>query len=209
MSLQPTDTSPTIPSFTSPPTTTSRHSLSLARLAHPMAVLLLYEKPTRLLVLTKTNSLSPSANLPSTSHPSPPAFHYPITCTADPLFDVDYKGEESWTADGSHIPVYLSANGECLRAARSKLFQHCSPPGLDPRSSVSSATRSIVEQISAPHLHWTRVVDFPETTTHAVNFGPPGWRGLVALVQLFFAVPNPLVRQWNSSHQHTVPPVPR
>ncbi|KAF9648674.1 fatty acid synthase [Thelephora ganbajun] len=73
-------------------------------------------------------------------------------------------GEELWKADELHIPVYHTADGSDLR------------------SSASSITRSITEQIFTLPLHWTKAIDFPETATHAIDFGPGGANGVGPIV---------------------------
>lgn len=54
-------------------------------------------------------------------------------------------------------------------------------PGSDLRSS-SSITRSVTEQIFTLPLHWTKAIDFPETATHAIDFGPGGANGVGPIV---------------------------
>ena len=66
----------------------------------------------------------------------------------------------------------------CLCDAYSDFFH----PGSDLRSSASSVTRSITEQIFTLPLHWTKAIDFPETTTHAIDFGPGGANGVGPIV---------------------------
>jgi len=43
-------------------------------------------------------------------------------------------------------------------------------------------TRPITEQIFTFPLHWTKVIDFSETTTHAIDFGPGGANGVGPIV---------------------------
>jgi malonyl CoA-acyl carrier protein transacylase len=47
---------------------------------------------------------------------------------------------------------------------------------------LSSITRSITEQIFTLPLHWTKAIDFPETATHAIDFGPGGANGVGPIV---------------------------
>ena len=42
----------------------------------------------------------------------------------------------------------------------------------------SSVTRSLCEQILTSPIHWTVATKFPETATHAVDFGPGGLSGI-------------------------------
>ena len=46
------------------------------------------------------------------------------------------------------------------------------------RELSSSITRSLCEQIFTSPIHWTKATDFPETTTHAIDFGPGGLSGI-------------------------------
>ena len=46
--------------------------------------------------------------------------------------------------------------------------------GSDMRDIKSSVTRSLCEQIFTSPIHWTKATNFPETATHAVDFGPGG-----------------------------------
>ena len=45
------------------------------------------------------------------------------------------------------------------------------------RNNKSFITRSLCEQIFTSPIHWTKATDFPETATHAVDFGPGGLSG--------------------------------
>ncbi|KAF8963371.1 hypothetical protein BDZ97DRAFT_2075857 [Flammula alnicola] len=46
------------------------------------------------------------------------------------------------------------------------------------RQLSSSVTRSLCEQIFTSPIHWTKAADFPETATHAIDFGPGGLSGI-------------------------------
>ena len=50
--------------------------------------------------------------------------------------------------------------------------------GSDLRESKSSITRELCDQIFTLALHWDRATNFPETATHAVDFGPGGLSGI-------------------------------
>ena len=50
--------------------------------------------------------------------------------------------------------------------------------GSDLREIKSSLTRSLCEQIFSLPIHWTKATDFPETATHAIDFGPGGLSGI-------------------------------
>ena len=111
-------------------------------------------------------------------------FHSPYLADAvDVLLNEDLKGEELWESDELQIPVYHTADGECVKSlvevySNFVVFL----PGSDLRSSASSITRSITEQIFTLPLHWTKAIDFPETATHAIDFGPGGANGVGPIV---------------------------
>jgi fatty acid synthase subunit alpha len=46
------------------------------------------------------------------------------------------------------------------------------------RSLSTSITRSLCEQVFTTPIHWAKATDFPETATHAVDFGPGGVNGI-------------------------------
>jgi fatty acid synthase subunit beta len=50
--------------------------------------------------------------------------------------------------------------------------------GLDLREHSGSITRSLCEQIFTSPIHWPKATDFPETATHAIDFGPGGLSGI-------------------------------
>lgn len=50
--------------------------------------------------------------------------------------------------------------------------------GSDLRSLTSSVTRSLCDQIFTAPIHWTKATNFPESATHAVDFGPGGASGI-------------------------------
>ena len=44
----------------------------------------------------------------------------------------------------------------------------------DMRELTSSVTRAFCDQIFTSPIHWTKATNFPETATHAIDFGPGG-----------------------------------
>lgn len=46
------------------------------------------------------------------------------------------------------------------------------------RKLTSSLTRSLCDQIFTSPIHWTKATNFPETATHALDFGPGGLSGI-------------------------------
>ena len=50
--------------------------------------------------------------------------------------------------------------------------------GADLRELSTSLTCSLGEQIFTSPLHWAKATNFPETATHAIDFGPGGLSGV-------------------------------
>lgn len=46
------------------------------------------------------------------------------------------------------------------------------------RALSTSITRSLCEQIFTSPIHWSKATNFPETATHAIDFGPGGLSGI-------------------------------
>ncbi|KAK0450204.1 fatty acid synthase [Armillaria borealis] len=72
----------------------------------------------------------------------------------------DLAGEELWTVEDLKVPVFNTEDGSDLRNLKTSL------------------TRSLCDQIFTAPIHWTKAVDFPETATHAIDFGPGGISGI-------------------------------
>ncbi|KAI0368773.1 fatty acid synthase [Pilatotrama ljubarskyi] len=72
----------------------------------------------------------------------------------------DLEGKELWTKEDLGIPVYHTENGSNLR------------------STEGSLTRALCDQIFTLPIHWSKATDFPETATHAIDFGPGGLSGI-------------------------------
>ncbi|KAG8889684.1 3-oxoacyl-[acyl-carrier-protein] synthase [Tulasnella sp. 332] len=81
----------------------------------------------------------------------------------DKLCKEDLKSVELWNAEELKIPVFNTESGE------------------DMRSSPTSITRSLCDQIFTSPIHWVKATDFPETATHAIDFGPGGPSGIGGL----------------------------
>ncbi|KZT29627.1 fatty acid synthase [Neolentinus lepideus HHB14362 ss-1] len=71
----------------------------------------------------------------------------------------DLACEELWKGEDLGIPVYHTEDGSDLRQS-------------------ASITRSLCEQIFTKPIHWTVATGFPETATHAIDFGPGGLSGI-------------------------------
>ncbi|KAF6759889.1 fatty acid synthetase alpha subunit [Ephemerocybe angulata] len=76
------------------------------------------------------------------------------------LIEDDLEGEELWQAKDLKIPVYNTEDGSDLRELS------------------TSITRSLCEQIFTSPIHWSKATNFPETATHAIDFGPGGASGI-------------------------------
>ena len=50
--------------------------------------------------------------------------------------------------------------------------------GSDMRNLKASLTRSLCEQIFTSPIYWTKATNFPESATHAIDFGPGGLSGI-------------------------------
>ena len=46
------------------------------------------------------------------------------------------------------------------------------------RQLKTSITRSLCDQIFTSPIHWSKATNFPETATHAIDFGPGGLSGI-------------------------------
>ncbi|KZT01368.1 fatty acid synthase [Laetiporus sulphureus 93-53] len=76
------------------------------------------------------------------------------------MCEEDLGGEELWTTEELGMAVYHTETGSDLR-------------GL-----TTSLTRSLCDQIFTLPLHWADATNFPETATHAIDFGPGGLSGI-------------------------------
>ncbi|KAJ7158521.1 fatty acid synthase [Mycena filopes] len=76
------------------------------------------------------------------------------------LIEEDLGGEELWQAADLTIPVFNTEDGADLRQL------------------PTSITRSLCEQIFTRPIHWSAATAFPESATHAVDFGPGGLSGI-------------------------------
>jgi hypothetical protein len=50
--------------------------------------------------------------------------------------------------------------------------------GSDLCNLKTSVTRSLCDQIFTSPIHWSKATDFPESATHAIDFGPGGLSGI-------------------------------
>ncbi|KAI0685962.1 fatty acid synthase [Cytidiella melzeri] len=77
---------------------------------------------------------------------------------ADKIYG-DMGGKELWTTADLTIPVYNTEDGSDMREAQGSL------------------TKLLCELIFTKPIHWTKACNFPETATHAIDFGPGGPSG--------------------------------
>lgn len=92
----------------------------------------------------------------------------------------DLGNEDLWDMDDLKIPVYKTDDGESLVSILARIYDVCDliVTGSDLRYVNSSLTRSLCEQIFTSSIHWTKATNFPETATHAIDFGPGGLSGI-------------------------------
>ncbi|TFK27788.1 fatty acid synthetase alpha subunit [Coprinopsis marcescibilis] len=76
------------------------------------------------------------------------------------LISEDLEDEEFWNAEDLKIPVYNTEDGSDLRQSTVPIVQ------------------SLYDQIFTLPIHWTKATNFPESTTHAIDFGPGGASGI-------------------------------
>ncbi|QRW18188.1 fatty acid synthase subunit beta [Rhizoctonia solani] len=86
--------------------------------------------------------------------------HYLDGATEKVLADL---GEELWDVKELGIAVYHTETGADLRELSTSL------------------TRSLCEQVFSLHIHWTKATAFPDSATHAIDFGPGGLSGIGSL----------------------------
>ncbi|KAJ7745730.1 fatty acid synthase [Mycena metata] len=80
--------------------------------------------------------------------------------STEKLMEEDLGGEELWKAGDLKIPVFNTEDGADLRQL------------------TTSITQSLCEQIFTKPIHWSAATNFPESATHAVDFGPGGLSGI-------------------------------
>jgi fatty acid synthase subunit alpha len=91
----------------------------------------------------------------------------------------DLGSKEAWTAKEFGIPLYNTEDGKrclfhCVGLVSPLLFVS----GLDTRQFLISTTHFLCDQIFTLPIQWFRSDQLPETTAHAVDFGPGGLSGV-------------------------------
>ncbi|KAJ7082184.1 hypothetical protein B0H15DRAFT_803293 [Mycena belliarum] len=79
----------------------------------------------------------------------------------DKVMEEDLGGVDLWKAEGLQIPVYNTEDAHRF-----------------PYQESTSITRSLCDQIFTQPIHWSATTNFPESATHAVDFGPGGLSGI-------------------------------
>ncbi|TIB03399.1 hypothetical protein E3P94_00662 [Wallemia ichthyophaga] len=93
-------------------------------------------------------------------------YHSPYLADAIPkVFDEDLAKEELWSPSDLKLAVYHTETGQDLRELSSGL------------------TKSLLIQIFTQPIYWTKATNFPESATHAIDFGPGGMSGIGPLTQ--------------------------
>ncbi|TFY79348.1 hypothetical protein EWM64_g4663 [Hericium alpestre] len=72
----------------------------------------------------------------------------------------DLKSEELWSPSDLVVSVYNTEDGSDMRELKTSL------------------TRSLCNQVFTQPIHWLKATDFPETATHAIDFGSGGISGI-------------------------------
>ncbi|KAG8961241.1 3-oxoacyl-[acyl-carrier-protein] synthase [Tulasnella sp. 425] len=88
--------------------------------------------------------------------------HY-LESAAKKLCEDDLKGNELWTSKELEIAVFNTENGEDIR-------QQSEP-----------IAKSLCDHIFTLPIHWAKATGFPDTATHAIDFGPGGLSGIGGL----------------------------
>ena len=94
----------------------------------------------------------------------------------------DLEDEELWDAKDLKIPVYNTEDGISRSLSNLGAYRLIFISiGSDMRELKSSVTRSLCDQIFTSPIHWPKATNFPETATHAIDFGPGGLSGIGSL----------------------------
>ncbi|EEB93555.1 hypothetical protein MPER_07767, partial [Moniliophthora perniciosa FA553] len=83
-----------------------------------------------------------------------------LRSATDKLVETDLEGDELWKPEELRIPVYNTEDGS------------------DMRSLKGSIARCLCDQIFTSPIHWTKATNFPDSATHAIDFGPGGLSGI-------------------------------
>jgi fatty acid synthase subunit alpha, fungi type len=97
---------------------------------------------------------------------------------ADLVAEEDLDHEELWEPNDLKIPVSNTENGNYFFLHLGAYMLIYILIGSDMRELKSSVTRSLCDQIFTSPIHWTKATNFPETATHAIDFGPGGLSGI-------------------------------
>ncbi|KAF7326260.1 Fatty acid synthase [Mycena kentingensis (nom. inval.)] len=145
--------------------------------------------------IKKTNAhLSDNVKINLSLHNGPHAFV--VTGPARSLYDLATSLrkvrapsglDQSKTPFSQRKPVFsvcflvvgVPYHSEYLAGQTEKLMEEdLAGEEIDLRQLSTSIIRSLCEQIFTKHIHWPAATNFPETATHAVDFGPGGVSGI-------------------------------
>lgn len=107
-----------------------------------------------------------------------------LTGATAKVIEKDLAGQDLFSPADLQIPVYNTEDGQLARYL--SLSRYCSRltrsvpsiPGSDLRSLKTSLTASLCDQIFTCPIHWTKATAFPQSATHAIDFGPGGSSGI-------------------------------
>lgn len=98
------------------------------------------------------------------------------------LCEEDLKGDELWTAKDLKISVFATDTGKtCIICIINIEADTEIVLGDDVRGLSGSIAKFLCDQIFTNPIHWAQATDFPETATHAIDFGPGGLSGIGGL----------------------------
>lgn len=110
--------------------------------------------------------------------------HY-LESATEKLCKDDLKGDELWTSKELEIAVFHTESGKYSRfpTSKSARVSHYIIPllGEDIRQQSGSVAKSLCDQIFTLPIHWAKATGFPDTATHAIDFGPGGLSGIGGL----------------------------
>lgn len=101
--------------------------------------------------------------------------HY-LEGVTEKLFAEDLGGKELWVPKDLAIPVYHTEDGTSVDLVSAHTCSFL--PGSDLGKISTSLTKALCDQIFTLPIHWTKATAFPESATHAVDFGPGGLSGI-------------------------------
>ncbi|KAG8770032.1 3-oxoacyl-[acyl-carrier-protein] synthase, partial [Ceratobasidium sp. 428] len=83
--------------------------------------------------------------------------------------------------DGATDKVLKDLGKELWEAKELGIAVYHTESGADLRELTTSVTRSLCEQVFSNSIQWAKATAFPDTATHAIDFGPGGLSGIGGL----------------------------